>query len=428
MKQKLIALAIMSTTASLSSAAFAQSNVTIYGVADATFDVISVSGGATPALKANTPNFTRVATNGSRIGFKGSEKLGNGLIALFQFESDVKFDEGGALGTARDSFVGVSGEFGKITLGNLSGISRSFAGALDVNAGADGIGSNQAILGKAGGLLAGTKLNGGGNFSAPRTSPSTTRSGGTAGLFDNRFTNAVAYVSPKFSGIQFAAQYAANENKDDSSAAKINTAAYDLGLTYDNGPIYIGLTYADARWRNQDDGNPAAAPAVTTLSERWGDDFRSHEVRLGGKYDFGNATLRLIWSQNRTEADGNTLAGRIAATNGVDLKQNVWGIGGTFNVTANGKLIGQYYLANDLSGSIGNGANSLADTGAQFINVGYEHSLSKRTLLKLIYARISNDENAGVWNGGYDFGKNGTGFGGADRTISGIQAGLRHSF
>jgi len=99
-----------------------------------------------------------------------------------------------------------------------------------------------------------------------------------------------------------------------------------------------------------------------------------------------------------------------------------------FNVTANGKLIGQYYRANDLSGSIGNGANSLADTGAQFINVGYEHSLSKRTLLKLIYARISNDENAGAWNGGYDFGKNGTGFGGADRKISGIQAGLRHSF
>lgn len=424
MKQKLITLAIMTTTAGLSSAASAQSNVTIYGVADATFDVISVSGGATPALKANTPNFTRVATNGSRLGFKGSENLGNGLTALFQFESDVKFDEGGALGTARDSFIGLSGEFGKITLGNLSGISRSFASALDVNAGADGIGSNQAILGKAGGLLAGTKLDGSGNFSAPRTSPSTTRSGGTAGLFDNRFTNAIAYVSPKFSDIQFSAQYAANENKDEASDTKINTTAYDLGLTYENGPVYLGLTYADARWRNQDDGTAA----VTTLSERWGDEFRSHEVRLGGKYNFGNATLRLIWSQNRTEADANVLAGRVAATQGVDLKQTVWGIGGTFNVTANGKFIGQYYRANDLSGSIGNGTKPLADTGAQFINVGYEHSLSKRTLLKLIYARISNDENAGAWNGGYDFGKNGTGFGGADRKISGIQAGLRHSF
>lgn len=420
MKQQLIVLAI----ASVSGATFAQSNVTIYGVADATFDVISVKGGATPSLKANTPSFSRVATNGSRLGFKGSESLGNSLTALFQFESDAKFDEGGALGTVRDSFVGLSGEFGKVTLGNLSGPSRSFASALDVNAGADGIGSNQAILGKVGGLLAGTKLDGSGTFSAPRTAPTTTRSSGTAGLFDNRFTNAVAYVSPKFSGIQFSAQYAANENKDDASDAKINTAAYDLGLTYENGPVYLGLTYADARWRNVDDGTAS----VNTLSERWGDDFRSHEVRLGGKYDFGNASLRLIWSKNRTEADANTLPLRVAATNGVDLKQTVWGVGGTFNVTANGKLIGQYYRANDLSGSIGNSTNKLSDTGAQFINVGYEHSLSKRTLLKVIYARISNDENAGAWNGGYDFGKNGTGFGGADRKISGIQAGVRHSF
>ena len=153
MQKKLIAIA------GLSGAAFAQSNVTIYGVADATVDVISVSGGA-----ANTPSFSRVATNGSRLGIKGSENLGNGLTALFQYESDVKFDEGGALGTARDSFVGLAGGFGKVTLANLSGISRSLASVLDVNAGADGIGSNYAILGKAGGLLAGVKLDGTGSF------------------------------------------------------------------------------------------------------------------------------------------------------------------------------------------------------------------------------------------------------------------------
>ena len=414
MRKKFIAFVI----AGLPGIACAQTNVTLYGVADASFDVISVSGGA-----ANKPTFNRVATNGSRIGFKGSENLGNGMTALFQYESDVKFDEGGALGMTRDSFVGIAGNFGKVSLGNLSGPTRSLASLLDVNAGADGIGSNYAILGKVGGLLAGVKLDGSGGFSAPHTTPTTTRSGGTAGVFDNRFTNAVAYVSPSLSGFQATAQFAANENKDESTTSKINTSAYDLGMNYTNGPVYIGLTYADARWRNKDDGSGG-----TTLSERWGDDFRSREVRLGGKYDFGRATLRLIWSRNRTQADANALAGRIAATNGADLKQNVWGIGATFNATANGKLIGQYYHANDLSGSLGNGTNPLADTGARFINVGYEHGLSKRTLLKLVYAEIKNDKNAGLWNGGYDFGKNGTGFGGADRKISGIQMGLRHSF
>ncbi|HPB90371.1 MAG TPA: porin, partial [Rugosibacter sp.] len=79
MQKKLIALAL----ASLSSAAFADAtNVTIYGVADATFDVIRVSDNAN-----NTPNFNRVSTNGSHIGFRGTENLGNGLSAIFQFES-----------------------------------------------------------------------------------------------------------------------------------------------------------------------------------------------------------------------------------------------------------------------------------------------------------------------------------------------------
>jgi predicted porin len=137
MQKKLIALAI----AGLSGAAFAQSNVTIYGVADATFDIINVSGGSA-ALSGNTPNFTRVSTNGSRLGFKGTENLGNGLSALFQFESNANFDSGGALGTSRDSFVGLSGDFGKVILGNLSTPTRAFSALLDVNAGNDGIGTN----------------------------------------------------------------------------------------------------------------------------------------------------------------------------------------------------------------------------------------------------------------------------------------------
>jgi predicted porin len=264
MQQKIIALAL----AGLSGAALAQSNVTIYGIADATFDVINVSGGA-----ANTPSFGRVATNGSRIGFKGSEALGNGLTAFFQYESDVKFDEAGALGTARDSFVGASSAFGRITLGNLSGPSRVFANTLDVNAGADGIGSNQAILGKAGGVLAGIKLDGAsGSFSAPRIAPSTTRSGGTVGIFDNRFANAISYASPEFSGLLFTAQYAANENKDELAATRINTSAYDLGLIYSNGPLFAGLTHGEARLRNQDDGAAAsmtsAMPACACSGRR----------------------------------------------------------------------------------------------------------------------------------------------------------------
>jgi predicted porin len=393
MQKKLIALAI----AGLSGAAFAQSNVTIYGVADATFDIINVSGGSA-ALSGNTPNFTRVSTNGSRLGFKGTENLGNGLSALFEFESNANFDSGGALGTSRDSFVGLSGDFGKVILGNLSTPTRAFSALLDVNAGNDGIGTNYALLGKLGGAL------------AYRGTGAASRSATSASLFDTRFTNSIAYITPSFSGLQATVAYVANENKTDTAGAKLNTSAYDLGLNYNNGPILVGLTYADVSEKNDVAGSaPYGSGALKT---RIGADQKLKEFRLGGKYDFGVATLRALYA--RTKADGSI----------AEVKQNVWGIGGTYNVTANGKLTAQYYRANDLDSG-----GSIDNTGAKFYTLGYEHSLSKRTLLKANYAYLKNDEKTSTnGGGGYDFGKNSSGFAGDEIKISGLQVGLRHSF
>jgi predicted porin len=180
-----------------------------------------------------------VSTNGSRLGVKGTENLGNGLTALFQFESNANFDTGGALDTKRDSFVGLSGNFGKVILGNLSTPTRAFSALLDVNAGNDSIGTNYGILGKLGGSLA----NGG--KGVPTVGADSSRSATSASLFDTRFSNAIAYTTPSFSGLQATAAYMANENKTETPGAKTNASGYDLGLSYDNGPILAGLTYAD---------------------------------------------------------------------------------------------------------------------------------------------------------------------------------------
>ena len=136
MQKKLIALAVAGLA---STGAFAQSNVTVYGVADATFDVVRASNVKDGYDLGNT---TRVSTNSSYVGFKGAEALGNGLTAVFQFESGVGFDNTGSLGATRDSFVGVSSGFGTVVLGNLTGPTRALGGAVDVNSGATGIGSN----------------------------------------------------------------------------------------------------------------------------------------------------------------------------------------------------------------------------------------------------------------------------------------------
>lgn len=393
MQKKLIALAI----AGLSSAAFAQTNVTIYGVADASFDFIKVSGGG-----VNSPDFNRVSTNGSHIGFKGTENLGNGLNAIFQFESDAKFDTGSSLNTNRDSFVGLNGNFGTVVLGTLTAPTRALAARLDVNAG-EGISSNTAVLGKLGGMLQyGNELKGlitGGSLSTLLDVNLNGRSNNTTSVFDSRHNNSIAYVSPSFSGFQASAAYMANENKTEGANA-INTSAYDLGLNYDNGPVLVGLTYAEVKVKND------------TAGFGFGTDAKLKEMRLGGMYDFGNATVRAIYA--RTKAQDST----------GELKQNVWGLGGTFNVSANGKITAQYYKANDLDSG-----GSIDNTGAKFYTLGYEHSLSKRTMLKANYAYLKNDSSTATNGaGGYDFGYNSSGFAGDNVKVSGLQFGLRHAF
>lgn len=425
MQRKLIALAL----ASLSGAALAQSNnVSIYGTLHGNFDVISVSGG-TGAAAANTPTFNRVTSTSSLLGFKGKEKLGNDLAAIFQYEASMNLDAGGGnslFGTARNSFVGLdSSAWGTFKLGNFEGPTRAFESEIDISVNGYGPGTNggidsaRAVVGKMGGLLKGSS-----GSLGTQSAPSTTRSGSTASPFDIYYANAVSWASPKISGFQAIALYATSENKDELAATRINTSLYDLGLSYDNGPLRLSLTNAAIRLRNQDDGTAA----VGTLSERWGDNFRSNETRLGARYKFSAASVGFLWSHNRTKADANALVGRIAATNGLDLKQNVWGINGTYNVTDHSRVIAQAFRAEDISGSLGNGTNPLADTGARFYTFGYEHSLSKRTLLRAVYAHLKNDTNAGKWNGGYDFGNSGTGFAGPERTLAGLQMGLRHTF
>ncbi|PKO84509.1 MAG: hypothetical protein CVU17_02615 [Betaproteobacteria bacterium HGW-Betaproteobacteria-11] len=413
MQKKLIALAI----AGISGAAFAQSNVTVYGAADASYDFINVSGGMPGA---DTPNYGRVSSNGSHIGFKGMESLGNGMVAVFQYETAVNLDAGAGnslLGSSRDSYIGLAGGFGTVILGSASGPTRALGQAMDVNSNKDGIASNKAILGKMSGLLAGLNVTnlGGANLAVTGSNPfaGQARSSNGASIFDQYLPNVIAYVTPNFNGFQGTIGYVADENKSDVAATKVRTSALDLGVTYSNGPIWAGLTHGDIQVRNQDVPAGGAGTLASGLTFLMGDNVRTKETRLGGKYDFGNATVRLMWSRNKVEAGSN------ASALGVDWKQTTWGIGGTYNVTANGKLTAQYYKAKDVTGNVG-----VSDTGAKFYTLGYEHSLSKRTMLVANYAYLKNDQNAI----GYDFGNNSTGLAGADVKLSALTFGMRHSF
>jgi predicted porin len=138
MKKSLLALAALSTIAAAGSS-FAQTNVTIYGVADAGINrtIDGVNGSST--------NLDSGQMNGSRIGFRGTEDLGGGLSAIFLLEAGINLDNGttgqgiAASGTTpassrlfgRQAYVGLSGNFGTVKLGRLTTVTYNNSGTFD---------------------------------------------------------------------------------------------------------------------------------------------------------------------------------------------------------------------------------------------------------------------------------------------------------
>jgi predicted porin len=99
----------------VSSLAFAQSSVTLYGVLDTDIDIANNGYGTQVKMGSG-------GSVGSRFGFIGTEDLGGGLSAIFTLENgfgvaDGALQQGGLL-FGRQAFVGFSSsKFGAITLG-----------------------------------------------------------------------------------------------------------------------------------------------------------------------------------------------------------------------------------------------------------------------------------------------------------------------
>ena len=103
----LAVLAVAGTTA-----AMAQSSVTLYGRVNTTVE----------RQKLGDVSSTGMFNNSSRFGFKGTEDLGGGLKAGFQLESGFASDTGASSSTffGRQSEVNLSGGFGMVRLGNFT--------------------------------------------------------------------------------------------------------------------------------------------------------------------------------------------------------------------------------------------------------------------------------------------------------------------
>jgi predicted porin len=195
-----------SLLAAASSQAFAQSAVTLYGVADEGITYgNNVGGGAQWAAASGT-------MSGSRFGLRGEEDLGSGLKALFNLEngydlSTGKLGQGGRM-FGRKAYVGISdARLGSVTLG------RQYDPTVDLVQG----------------------ITGDGVFGAFFTTP------GDADNNDNsiRVNNSVKYTSPTLAGFTFEAMYGFGGTAGSFSSGNAIGAA----LAWSNGGLNIAGGY-----------------------------------------------------------------------------------------------------------------------------------------------------------------------------------------
>ncbi|KZE27315.1 hypothetical protein AVW16_01845 [Crenobacter luteus] len=386
-------------TACVAFAPAAHAEVTVYGAVDATFDSVKSTVSANPGGSASV---SRVNSNSSLVGFKGREDLGNGVASVWQIESGVGVDSGGGTLGTRDTFVGLAAPWGTVTLGRLTGPARALGGLMDINRGATGIAANTALLGKLGNLPLGDP------FTKPFASlvPAAAGEGVTQqqiGPFDNRWKNAIAYQSPAWNGLSAAALIGMVETGVGDPATDHRAKGYDLGLRYDMGAALFAATYTVL-----DTGASDSAPTGYSAFKKLSDWRVAAIYRLGGQSRVG-----FLYE----EVSGDFTANAAGGFAGRELTQPVWYLSGVWDVGI-GRVIGQYGQARKMRGlpdADGSGANHVA--------VGYEHDLSKRTLLKALYSRIDNGRNAA-----FDYGIGSVGGVGQDASVRGVSLGIRHQF
>ena len=277
MKKNIVALAVLAASAA-SGIASAQSTVTLYGLADvyvgSTTTKQSPNGAASTSLRQTV--IDSGGFNGSRFGLRGSEDLGGGLKANFVLEGGYDVSTGAANAyvspynfvaptTAnpnglvrsnatfgRNAWVGVSGGFGEIKLGNMwtpyDEVKGSGAAAFDAN-----------IFAPANNVWAsnGYQANPG---------------------------NAIYYSTPTISGFSAAGMVSFGENK----TATINAGGIgSMNVQFASGPVAVAFAYQIEK----QGGSTATEPNKVKFTQ------------LNGSYNLGMAKLLAAYGNVKVASD-----------------------------------------------------------------------------------------------------------------------------
>jgi predicted porin len=368
MKKSLLALAV---AGAFSSAAYAQSSVTLFGIVDATVRYAKGDGNGNQKLLTNS------GLNSSRLGVRGTEDLGGGLKAGFWLEGSVNNDDGtgaatntnnqptgnppaGAAGGQgftfnRRAFVNLAGGFGEIRLG------RNYTPIFMQITSNDPFGTNGVGDVK---IYATTGL-------ATTTAPQTTV----------RASNAFEYLTPSgIGGVYVHAMYALGENA--SNSANPNDGR-SLGgrVGWAGGPVDVSIAY------NKTDYLQSATAGNYTV------------MGAGATLTFGAFKPMLQYLRHKIDLSAGTDPER------ADIMAGILMSFGATDVRAS-------YTRYDVKNT---------SNDAQQIAAGVVYNLSRRTAF---YGTVAQMDNKGTGTG-FATGRATTQAGG--KTL-GVDLGIRHSF
>lgn len=384
MQKKIIALAI---AAAMTAPATAMAGVTVYGQVNMAYERVD-TGSATTGAGEKQAVRNKVSSNVSRLGFKGSEDLGNGLTGVFQMEGEVLTDDGTNKLFTRNTFMGVAGGFGTVVMGNHDTMYKMSTRDMDVFK--DSIADNRSLMG-----LAGINL-------------------------DLRASDVLAYVSPDFNGFNFAlATVGTGDNSLDTKVfPAVDAAVQGLGgpaSTLNSvGATTLSAQYGMDSWKvvfGYIAANMETSTGVVPKLDATG-------TKLGGSYSMDMFSVNAVYEMTALDSG----SGKVE-------QDNVY-VSGTVKVGDAGKV----KLAYTMAGEIKADGTAIKGTSASQMSVGYDHAMTKNTTLFALYSMIGNDTNAtyGFTSGGSTGDTTTTAPAGsgiaADNDPNVIAVGLRHSF
>lgn len=367
MKKTLLALAAIAA----SSAAFAQSSVTLYGVVDASLE----------SAKSSSATVTRISSDNlssSRFGLKGTEAIEGGLKANFVLESGLKVDTGANGGGTtrffdRSAWVGLAGGFGDVRLGRIDSLIGDIAG----------------------------------NVLSAQTPDDLKLLKTRAGDSYRRVDNAVTYFAPTLvPGLALGAQYATAgngfNNPTTGATGKVDTAvagneaadtkagrSFGLSAKYVAGPLSAGIGYLNA----SDENNLVAGNQ------------KANATLVYAGYDFGVAKVTAYY-------DNETNPSYLAPTATVNKRLSILGAKVAVPFTP------EFTLVTGLSTARNTLGNVAGDDNVQVVTIKGLYTLSKRTTAYALFSNVNNDTGTKFTFANADVGT----------TSRMLAVGLRHTF